>query len=238
MSILEIKNLKVGPKNGNILNAVSFSLDKGDSLAVIGPNGAGKTTLFRAILGAVPYSGEIIKDKNIRIGYVPQKVDLERDLPITVGEFLSLRTHAVAAKNWDGDHSYAGALKSVGLGKEFLNTKIGELSSGELQRSLIAWAVVGHPDLLMFDEPTASVDIAGQETVYELLHKLQDEHGLTLMLISHDLSVIYKYANKVLCLNKAQTCFGPPSEVLSSAELEKLYGGGGKLYHHMHQNGN
>ena len=120
------------------------------------------------------------------------------------------------------------------MGKEFLNTKIGELSSGELQRSLIAWAVVGHPDLLMFDEPTASVDIAGQETVYELLHKLQDEHGLTLMLISHDLSVVYKYANNVLCLNKAQTCFGQPSEVLNSKELEKLYGGGGKLYHHMH----
>ena len=234
VSILEIKNLKVGPKNGNILDAVSFSLEKGDSLAVIGPNGAGKTTLFRAILGAVPYSGEIIKDKNVRIGYVPQKVDLERDLPITVGEFLSLREHAAEAQNWKGDHSYLGALKAVGLGKEFLNTKIGELSSGELQRSLIAWAVVGHPDLLMFDEPTASVDIAGQETVYELLHKLQDEHGLTLMLISHDLSVVYKYANNVLCLNKAQTCFSQPSEVLNSKELEKLYGGGGKLYHHMH----
>lgn len=234
MPILEIKNLKIGPKNGNILNNVSFELEKGDSLAVIGPNGAGKTTLFRAILGAISYSGEIIKEKSIRIGYVPQKVDIERDLPITAGEFLSLRGHTDAGK----EHSFAGALKTVGLGIEFLDKKIGELSSGELQRMLIAWATLGHPDLLLFDEPTASVDIAGQETVYELLHKLQDEHNLTLVLISHDLSVVYKYANKVLCLNKTQVCFGLPSEVLNSKELEKLYGGGKNLYHHLHEHGN
>lgn len=237
MPILEIKNLKVGPKNGNILNGVSFELEKGDSLAVIGPNGAGKTTLFRAILGAIPYSGNVIKDKSIRIGYVPQKVELESGLPITVAEFLSLRRHATPAENWKGDHSFQSAMSAVGLGENFADKRIGALSSGELQRVLIAWAIIGHPDLLMFDEPTASVDIAGQETVYELLHNLQDEHGLTLMLISHDLSVVYKYASKVLCLNKTQVCFGEPSEILNSNELQKLYGGGGKLYHHMHNHG-
>ncbi len=234
MPILEIKNLKVGPKSGNILDAVNFSLERGDSLAVIGPNGAGKTTLFRAILGAIPYSGEVIRGKEIRIGYVPQKVDLERDLPITAGEFLSLRGHKDGGK----EHSFSDALKTVGLGSDFLHKKVSGLSSGELQRLLIAWATLGHPDLLLFDEPTASVDIAGQETVYELLHKLQDEHGLTLILISHDLSVVYKYANKVLCLNKTQVCFGLPSEVLDSKELAKLYGGGGKLYHHSHKHDN
>lgn len=238
MPILEVKNLKVGPKQGNILNNVSFELEGGDSLAIIGPNGAGKTTLFRAILGAIPFSGNVIKDKNIRIGYVPQKVDLERDLPITVEEFLSLRKHDFVAGNWKGGHSFLDALRSVGLGKEFSDKKIGALSSGELQRVLIAWAIVGHPDLLMFDEPTASVDVAGQETVYELLHNLQDQHGITLMLISHDLSVVYKYANKVLCLNKAQVCFGEPSAILNSEELKKLYGGENKLYHHIHHHGN
>lgn len=234
MPIIEVKNLKVGPNNGNALNGITFGLEKGDSLAVIGPNGAGKTTLFRAILGAIPYSGEIIKDKSVRIGYVPQKVDLERDLPITTKEFLSLREHKGSEKN----NSYLDAVKSVGLGADFLNKRIGELSSGELQRLLIAWATMGHPDLLLFDEPTASVDVAGQETVYELLHKLQDERGLTTMLISHDLSVVYKYANKVLCLNKTQVCFGEPTDILTSNELQKLYGGDGKLYHHMHEHGN
>ena len=230
MIILEVKNLRVTVQDQTILENVSFSIEKGETLAVIGPNGSGKTTLFRAILGARPFEGEIIKEKGIRIGYVPQKVDLERDIPITVEEFLTLRNHP----GKDQDHSPKNVLKLVGLAPDYLNKKIGELSSGELQRIFIAWAIIGHPELLLFDEPTASVDIAGQGTVYELLHKLQDEQNLALILISHDLSVVYRYANKVLCLNKGQVCFGPPAEVLTPGELQKLYGGEQKLYHHLH----
>ena len=230
MPILEIKNLKTKYYKEKVFDDISFSLERGDTLAIIGPNGSGKTTLFRAILGAIPFKGEIIKEKGVRIGYVPQKIDLERDIPITVEEFLSLRSHPEA----DKEHAPENVLILVDLSVNYLRKKIGELSSGELQRVLIAWAVVGHPDLLLFDEPTASVDIAGQETVYELLHKLQDEHNITLILISHDLSVVYQYANKVLCLNRGQVCFGPPAEVLTPAELQKLYGGDRKLYHHTH----
>ena len=127
-----------------------------------------------------------------------------------------------------------GALKAVDLAPGFLNKRIGELSSGELQRVLIAWAIVGRPDLLLFDEPTASVDMAGQRTVYELLRKLQEEHNLALILISHDLTVVYRYAGKVLCLNRKQVCFGVPDEVLTPTELAKLYGGDRKFYHHAH----
>lgn len=230
MPILEVKNLVVSQNRQRVLDNINFLLEKGDNLAVVGPNGAGKTTLFRAILGAIYFKGEIIKEKGLRIGYVPQKVDLERDLPITVKEFLSLRSHA----GDDKDHSPEGVLTMVGLPSEFLKRKIGALSSGELQRILIAWAIIGHPDLLLFDEPTASIDIAGQETVYELLHELQDKQGLTLILISHDLTVVYKYATKVLCINKKQVCFGGPSEVLTPVELAKLYGGERKFYHHIH----
>ena len=230
MPILEIKNLEVSYYKEKILEDVSFSLDRGDTLAVIGPNGSGKTSLFRAVLGSLPFNGEIIKEKGIRIGYVPQKVDLERDIPITVKEFLFLRNHPEA----DQKHTPEKVLEMVGLKANYLKKRIGELSSGELQRTLIAWATIGHPDLLLFDEPTASVDLAGQETVYELLHKLQDERNLTLILISHDLTVVYQYANKVLCLNKRQICFGPPMEVLTPEELKKLYGGERKLYHHIH----
>src|SRR3989344_5785981 len=230
MAFLEIKNLKVSYGKAAVLEGVSFSLEKGETLAVIGPNGSGKTTLFKAILGAVPYEGEIIKEKNLKIGFVPQKLDLERDLPVTVEEFLALRHHGEESEKWSGKHSTKETLKMVGLDPSFLAKRIGELSSGELQRILIAWAVAGHPDLLLFDEPTASVDVAGQETVYELLYKLQDEHALTLILISHDLTVVYKYAPKVLCLNRTQVCLGVPSQVLTPQELEKLYGGGRKIY--------
>ena len=229
MSVLEVKNLNVSYGASSVLEGVSFSLDKGDALAVIGPNGSGKTTLFKAILGAMPYEGEIKIAPGARIGYVPQKLDLERDLPITVREFLLLRRQAKTAKT----HSSEEALRLVGLKEEFLKKKLGELSSGEFQRVLVAFALIDRPELLLFDEPTASVDIAGQETVYELLNRLQKIEGLTLLLISHELSVVYRYANKVLCLNHAQICFGVPYEVLTPQELAKLYGGGtGKFYQH------
>ncbi|QQG42598.1 MAG: metal ABC transporter ATP-binding protein [Candidatus Giovannonibacteria bacterium] len=224
MPILEIKNLSVRYGEQAVLDDISFDLERGDALAIIGPNGSGKTTLLRAILGASRYTGEVILSPETRIGYVPQKIDLERDLPITVKEFLALRSRSAPEK----------ALKAVDLAPTFLNKRIGELSSGELQRVLIAWAIIGRPDLLLFDEPTASVDVAGQRTVYELLHKLQEEHNLALILISHDLTVVYRYANKVLCLNRQQVCFGVPGEVLTPAELAKLYGGDRKFYHHAH----
>jgi len=231
MPILEIKNLNIRYGGQIILEDISFDLGEGDTLAIIGPNGSGKTTLLRAILGAVAYEGEISLAGGARIGYVPQKIDLERDLPITVQEFLMLKSKKEASSVYSPNQ----ALELVNLSADFLKKRIGELSAGELQRILIAWAVIDRPNLLLFDEPTASVDVAGQETVYELLHRLQDKYDLTLILISHDLTVVYRYADKVLCLNRAQVCFGAPSEVLTPKELEKLYGGGHKFYHHIHK---
>ena len=229
MAFLEIKNLKVSYGKETVLEQISFSLEKGETMAVIGPNGSGKTTLLRSILGAIPFSGEIKLSEGVRIGYAPQKVDLERALPITAREFLLL-------KDSKENQTFAPleVLKLVNLPENFLKKRLSDLSAGELQRVLIAWAVIDRPNLLLFDEPTASVDVAGQETVYELLHRLQDKYELTLVLISHDLTVVYRYANKVLCLNREQVCFGAPSEVLTPEELAKLYGGDLKFYHHMH----
>ncbi len=231
MPILEVKNLKVRYGEQSVLENISFDLEKGDTLAIIGPNGSGKTTLLRAILGAIPYVGEIKRALEVKIGYVPQKIDLERDLPITVQEFLLLKSK----QGESSAYSPHQALELVNLPAGFLKKRISELSAGEFQRALIAWAVIDRPSLLLFDEPTASVDVAGQETVYELLHRLHDKYDLTLILISHDLTVVYRYANKVLCLNREQVCFGAPSEVLTPKELEKLYGGGHKFYHHTHE---
>lgn len=228
MQILNVKNLTVFYGSDKVLDNVSFSLDKGDALAVIGPNGSGKTTLFRSIIGAVPFEGEIVKDPRIRIGYVPQKIDLDRNLPLTVKEFFLLKIENGSKRIYEMEE----VLDLVKLPKQFLRKRLAELSSGEFQRVLIAWAVIDYPDLLLFDEPTASIDVAGQETIYDLLHRLQDVRQLTLILISHDLSVVYNYANKVLCLNHRRICFGEPKEVLTAAELAKLYGGSNKHYSH------
>lgn len=238
MSLLSVKNLSVRFNTQVVLDNLSFGINKGDFLAVIGPNGAGKTVLFRAILGLVPRDGEVVWPKHVKIGYVPQKLFVERDLPLTVLEFLGLKG---AAK----EESYE-ALQSVGFLKEkdhdghhrqhhLLGAKLGQISGGELQRVLIAYALINHPDILLFDEPTAGVDIGGEETIYSLLEKLHKEHGLTVIIITHDLNIISRYAKQVLCLNKEKICFGSPKEVLSPKVLEELYGTSIGLYTHDHK---
>lgn len=233
MPILEVKNLRVVYGREEVLRDISFSLEKGETLAVLGPNGSGKTTLFKALLGVIPYEGEVSVSKDSRIGYVPQKLDIERDLPITVEEFLLLKKGLVSRHSEHLTHTVEEALDFVHLPASFAKKKFSELSSGELQRVLISWALIDDPDLLLFDEPTASVDVAGQETIYELLDNLREREKFTLLLISHDLTVVYRYATKVICLNKIQICFGAPHEVLTTEELHKLYGEP-KFYTHTH----
>lgn len=231
MSLLEVKNLSVHYQKEPVLSDISFSLEKGETIAVIGPNGSGKTTLFRALLHTIPFKGEVRWGEKVKIGYVPQRLDLERNLPLTIKEFLFL--HPLSAQR--ASYSPNEVLGIVGLDPKFLEKNLGSLSAGQFQRALIAFALIAQPDILLFDEPTASIDMKGEETLYDLLHRLQDIHHFSLILISHDLTFVYRYADKVLCLNKKQLCFGIPQEVLTPQELERLYGTGGKFYHHMHE---
>lgn len=233
MSILEVKNLSVAYGREEILRDVSFSLEKGETLAVLGPNGSGKTTLFKAILGIIPYKGEISVSKGVRIGYVPQKLDIDRGLPITVKEFFLLKKGLAGNHPEHSAHTVQEALAFIHLPSSFAKKRFSDLSSGELQRIMVAWALIDHPDFLLFDEPTASVDAAGQETIYDLLEVLREEEKFTLLLISHDLTVVYRYATKVICLNKSQVCFGAPREVLTTEALRKLYSEP-RFYTHTH----
>jgi zinc transport system ATP-binding protein len=123
----------------------------------------------------------------------------------------------------------------VGFKNIFLDKKIGDLSSGQFQRILIAWALLKNPDVLLFDEPTTGIDIGGEETIYTLLAKLKKERNLTILLVTHDLSVVFKFSNFVICLNKCPICQGVPQKVLTSEALGKLYGDEVKFYdHHKH----
>ncbi len=224
--LLSVSNLKVKFNQQIVLDDVSFDVKKNETLAIIGPNGAGKTVLFRAILGLLPYKGSVVWEKGIKVGYVPQRLSLEKDLPLTVNEFLSLKEKDKEKKE--------SVLSLVGFGKEkeFGKKKLGVLSGGQLQRILIAFALLGDPEVLLFDEPTAGIDLTGEETIYSLLHKLQEKQKLTIILISHELQVVYRYADTVMCLNKEKVCFGPPEEALKKENLEKIYGEETSYYHH------
>ena len=232
--ILEVKNLSVTLDGEELLKELSFEVGRGEALAIIGPNGAGKTVLFRALLGLVPFSGSIQWKEGIKIGYVPQKLYVERSFPLSVEEFFLLKSKNFWFPEKKFREHLSHELSLVGIGADILKKRLGEISVGLFQRVLIAWSFLAHPDVLLFDEPTAGIDIGSEETIYSVMHKLQDERRTTILLISHDLNVIYRYATKVLCVNKSMVCQGEPREVLSPEQLAKLYGEG-KFYLHMHQ---
>jgi zinc transport system ATP-binding protein len=232
-TVLAVEDLSVTLDGLPVLQNVSFRLKQGEALAVIGPNGAGKTVLFRALLGLVPHGGLVQWDPAVKIGYVPQRFSVDRSAPISAMEFFLLqspnfwRPSAAFSKQLDEE------LKLMGLDGRVLGKGLGELSGGETQRVLIASALLQKPSVLLLDEPTAAVDAGFEETVYALLHRVQMERGTALLLISHDLSVVYRYAQRVLCLNKSVVCQGAPVDALNPQALATLYGEA-SFYHHEH----
>jgi len=219
-TILEVSRLTVRFDRTAVLAELNFSVARGASLAVIGPNGSGKTVLFRALIGAIPYEGTIRWAAGTRFGYVPQKLDLERDLPITGRDLLRAKMTIAHAQKADAVH----ALERVDLPEAVLGQAIGSMSGGQFQRLLVAFALIGRPNVLLLDEPAAGVDDPGQQALSEAIRRLQQEEGVTTFLISHDLSVVYRYASSVLCLARQRSYLGPPETVLTPERLSEVYG--------------
>ncbi len=229
-SLLDVRGLTVRFGETTVLRDLSFSVEAGTSLAIVGPNGSGKTVLFRCLIGALPCDGAIRWAPGVRIGYVPQKLDVERDMPLTGLDFLRARAAIGGAATAD----IARALALVGLGDRASHRSIGALSGGEFQRLLVAFALLGRPNVLLLDEPTAGVDEAGQERLNDLAHRLQEEQGLTVLLISHELSVVYQYATHVLCLGRGGAHIGPPETILTPERLREVYGASVAFHVHDH----
>ncbi len=225
--VLQVKNLSVTRNGDEILKDLTFEVREGEVLVILGPNGAGKTTLLRALLGLLPYQGEIswsTKD----ISYLPpQELLQRRDIPLSIEEFFKIKQVS--------SETILKMFKSVGLDSSLLERRFGALSTGQFQRMIIAWALVDDPAVLLFDEPTSGIDVGGQETLYSLLHKFWKDRNLTILLVTHDLNIVWEHANTVLCLNKKKLCSGTPKEVLTPEHLEELYGTGIKLYTHNHE---
>jgi len=228
-NILEVSDLGIRFGRTVILRGLTFSVPEGAALAIVGPNGSGKTVLLRALIGAIPFEGRVRWAPGVRLGYVPQKLDITRDAPLT--GFDLLRAKAALARRQTA--SPADMLTAVGLPRDAGDQPIGVLSGGQFQRLLVAVALVGDPTVLLLDEPTAGVDEPGQERLNELIHRFQQERGLTVFLISHDLSVVYRHATAVLCLARERHWFGPPKEILTPDRLRDVYGA--PIAFHVHE---
>jgi len=231
---ISVHNLDVSLNGHSILRNVNFEVEQGELVAIIGPNGAGKTTLLKTLLGLIkPKKGNIkIFGKNINeslpdISYVPQKFVFDKSFPITVLEFLDMSMKHVDT------NAVSHAIKELKL-ESLLKHKIGSLSGGQMQRLLIARALLNKPKIIFLDEPTAGVDIGGAMSFYDIINHQNKVHNITIVMISHEINMVYKYATQILCLNKDLICDGTPKDAITKEVLDKLYGSDTIMKSHNH----
>jgi zinc transport system ATP-binding protein len=229
-NILILKNLTVVLSGQTIIKNLNLEVAQGDSLAIIGPNGAGKTIFLKALLGLIPHEGEIQWAPEAKVAYVPQKVEIDLHLPLTLQNLLEAKADIMKIPKQD----IQSVAATVNLSSDILKSPIGHLSGGQFQKALITFALLGNPNVLLFDEPTASLDQLSEERIYELIYELQEKQKITVLLVSHDLNLLYRYATKVLCLNREKLCFGPPED-LKPEVLERVYGAPLKHFQHEHK---
>jgi zinc transport system ATP-binding protein len=231
MSLIATDHICVRFGETEVLHDVSLQLAAGEIVTILGPNGSGKSTLLRALLGIVPVAeGRILRQAGLRIGYVPQRLMLDQTMPITVRRFLSLPVRV-------GDAEARDVLRRVGMeGRE--GEQMTTLSGGQLQRVLLARALLGRPQLLMLDEPTQGLDQPGEAAFYRLIEEVRASTGAAVLMISHDLHVVMAASDRVICLNGHICCEGTPRVVSTAPEYRALFGLGTQgalaLYRHEH----
>jgi zinc transport system ATP-binding protein len=215
-ALLTLANVGVREAGKTILDRVSLTLRKGEILTVIGPNGAGKSTLLKVALGlTAPSTGTVHQHDGLRIGYMPQRLHIEPGLPLTARRFLQLGGASAMAIN--------NALDEVDM-RGAATTALQALSGGELQRVLLARALLRDPDLLVLDEPAQGVDLAGQTAMYDLIGNVRERHRCGVLMVSHDLHWVMAQTDHVLCLNQHICCEGHPEHVGSDPAYRALFG--------------
>jgi zinc transport system ATP-binding protein len=201
----------------HILHGVDLTVERGRIVTLIGPNGAGKTCLVRVLLGLMsPTEGSVGRAAGLRVGYMPQRVLVDEVLPITVGRFLTLGGRASRPHQRE-------VLGEVGV-EHLLEQPIQSVSGGEMQRVLLARALLRRPDLLVLDEPAQGVDVSGQGEIFRLIAGLRDRYGCGVLLVSHELHLVMEAADSVVCLNQHVCCTGLPEAVSRHPEYLKLFG--------------
>lgn len=232
-ALVSARGLAFSRHGRTILSGIDLDVRPGEIVTLIGPNGAGKTTLVKLVLGIeTPDAGTVSMPPTTRIGYVPQRFEVQRAIPMTVAHFLALGHDASPA-------AVEAALKDVGA-ERTAHQQLSQLSGGETQRVLIARALLRNPNLLVLDEPARGVDYVGEADLYDLIGRIRDERKLGVLLISHDLHVVMAKSDRVICLNGHVCCSGQPETVAQHAEYARLFGPqasstlGVYLHHHDH----
>lgn len=231
--LIEASDLGLVRNGRTILDGVSLSIRRSQVVVVIGPNGAGKTSLLRVLLGLwEPSRGQLHRGRRLRVGYMPQRIQVDPILPLSVRRFLTLRHRAPLPRLREG-------LRQVGV-PHLLDAPIQTLSGGEMQRVLLARALLGEPDLLVLDEPAQGVDVAGQGEVFNLIDRLRRDTGCGVLMVSHELHLVMAAADVVMCINQHVCCTGRPEEVSRHPEYQRLFpdaglhGIGIYTHHHNH----
>lgn len=231
MTLIQANNISIAYGDRVVLRNVTLSVARGEIITIVGPNGTGKSSLVRVLTGSMPPSqGEVHRKDGLRIGYVPQRWDIDRTLPLSLRRFLGL------AHKFEPSE-LAAAARRLGVENE-LDSQIGALSGGQFQRALLTRAILGKPDVLVLDEPTQGLDQPGTATFYRLLESLRSEMNCSILLVSHDLHVVMSASDRVICLNGHVCCEGTPQVVQEAPEYRALFGHGTggtmALYRHDH----
>lgn len=228
--LLKAEGLSLSRGDRTVLDNVGLTVGPGEIVTLIGPNGAGKTSLVKLCLGLIqPDAGRIERRRDLRIGYMPQRLAVDPTLPLRVDRFLSLWSRIGRAEMLD-------ALTEVGAAHT-IDRAIQTLSGGELQRVLLARALLRRPDLLVLDEPVQAVDVHGQIALFELIGDIRNRRGCGVLLVSHDLHLVMARTDTVICLNRHVCCHGKPDDVSRHPEYVALFGRHAEalaIYHHSH----
>ena len=231
MSLISTRDLTVSFGMVPVLQAVNLRLDAGEIVTIVGPNGSGKSTLLRALLGIVrPSRGAVLRKPGLRLGYVPQKLQIDPGMPMTVQRFLALPDRRSEAE-------IVEVLARVGAPGLQLR-QMATLSGGQFQRVLLARALLCRPEVLILDEPTQGLDQQGEAGFYRLIEQVRSAYGCAVLMVSHDLHVVMSASDRVICLNGHICCEGTPHVVSNAPEYRALFGlgtgGALALYQHVH----